>query len=121
MLKEMWQKAMHRDKDGADGKTKLPRPKEIPQPVGQSLVVNHKQDPDWVWSLMAVTRPSPESPERNEFRVYAPQEAVQKGVQVKNWNSLDDHQELIQYFGWLDKQTRQMELHRGAARLRRAG
>jgi hypothetical protein len=120
MLKNLWHKALHRDKDPEAGQPRLPRPREIPQAVGQTLVVNHKQDPDWVWALMAVTRPSADSPDRSEFRVYSAQEAVHQGVTVRDWNSLDDHPELIQYFGWLDQRTREMELHRGAARLRRA-
>ena len=121
MLKDLWQKAMHREPGEKNGEIKLPRPKEIPQPVGQALVVTHRQDPDWVWSLMAVTRPMADTPDQSEFRVYSPQEAVQKGVHVRDWRSLDDHQELIQYFGWVNKHTRQMELHRGPARLRMAG
>ena len=35
---------------------KLPRPKELPSSVGRFLMVNLKQDPDWVWSLRCVVR-----------------------------------------------------------------
>jgi hypothetical protein len=35
---------------------KLPRPKEIPKLVGRNLVVEKKQDPDWIWKLKGVVR-----------------------------------------------------------------
>ena len=44
--------------DGA----KLAKPKDIPEPVGRKMVVGMKMDPDLVWSLKYVSRPSGGAP-----------------------------------------------------------
>lgn len=89
---------------------KLSSPKDILQPVGQSLVINYKKDPDWVWSLKSVTRTYSDDPNHIEFRVYDVGETARSGLQVKNYNSLEERPELILYSGWLDKKTKHLEL-----------
>jgi hypothetical protein len=121
MLKKLWLKVLQGGQNDSQDKSSLPRPKEILQPVGQLLVTKYKQDPDWVWNLLVVTRPSADDPGKTELRVFSSQEAAGGGVNVRDWHSLDGHQELIHYLGWLDKKTREMELTPGPAGLRRAG
>jgi len=100
-----------------ENQEKLSGPKDILQPVGQSLVVAHKQEPDWAWSLKTVVRSFSNTPHHVEFRVYDPQEAMAIGLAVKNFHTLDQHPDLILYSGWLDKKTKDMELvdHRAAS------
>ena len=95
---------------------KLPGPKDIPQPIGQSLVINHKKEPDWVWNLKAVTRSYSDDPNLMEFRVYDSGEVSSHGVVVKNFNSFEAHPELVLYSGMLNKKTKflDMEDHRAA-------
>lgn len=89
---------------------KLSRPMDILQPVGQSLVITYKLNPDWVWSLKTVTRSYTDAPHRVEFRAYDPQEVSTIGLAVKNFYTLDQHHDMILYSGWVDKKTKEMEL-----------
>lgn len=87
-----------------EGELKLPGPKGLPQPVGTHLVVEGKKDPDWVWSLKGVIRPT-EKKKAFYCRVFSEAQAAQAGVKVKDWNSLDDHSALIIWEGYVDTET----------------
>lgn len=90
--------------------SKAPKPKPISQPIGTSLVVKHQEDPDWVWGLMNVILPDPDSPTRHLFRVYRPQDCALRGVKVGSYRDLDQHPDLVLYYGWMDRKTKEMEL-----------
>jgi hypothetical protein len=98
------------DQTPGEKQEKLSGPKDVLQPVGQSLVVSHRMEPDWVWDLKNVTRSFSDNPNKIEFRVYEQREASMRGVTVKNFHSLDDHPELILYSGSLNKKTRDLDL-----------
>jgi hypothetical protein len=87
-----------------EGELKLPGPKGLPQLVGSHLVVESKKDPDWVWNLKGVVRPTEK---KNVFycRVFSEAQAAQAGVKVKDWSSLDEHSDLIIWEGYFDKET----------------
>jgi len=87
-----------------EGEVQLPGPKGLPQSVGAQMVVEEKRDPDWVWSLKAVLRPTGK---KRAFycRAFSEVQAAQAGVKVKNWNSLDDHSDLILWEGYFDAET----------------
>ena len=85
-------------------------PKEMPQIVGQHLVVDLQEDPDWVWELKCVLRPRIESKHAFDFRIFDPAEAASKGVNVKDYHSLDEHPEMILFEGWFDKQLMKVHL-----------
>jgi hypothetical protein len=87
-----------------EGEERLPRPKELPQAVGGYLVVTEKQNPDWVWNLKGVVRPTAK---KNVFycRVFSEAAAAKAGVKVKDWNSLDEHPNLILWEYYFDKNT----------------
>jgi hypothetical protein len=106
----------HADQPKGEIQEKLHSPKDIPQPIGQTLVINHKKDPDWVWGLKAVTRSFSDDPNLLEFRVYDVHETSSHGVVVKNYNSLEAHPDLVLYSGWLNKKTKFLDLeeHREA-------
>jgi hypothetical protein len=88
---------------------KLPGPKAMPDDVGRTLVVDHKQDPNWVWSLKAVVKPTEE---KGAFlvRVFDERIASSKGMQVKDFNSFNEHPELILFDGWFNKKTHAAQL-----------
>ena len=88
-----------------EGEVRLPGPQGVPQPVGSYLVVNEKKDPDWVWKLKVVVRPTEQ---KGAFycRVFDEAAAAQAGVKVKDWISLDEHLDLIIWEGHFDKGTR---------------
>ena len=87
-----------------EGGIQLPGPKGLPQLVGAHMVVEEKQDPDVVWNLKGVLRPT-EKKKAFYCRVFSEAQAAQAGVKVKNWNSLDDHSALILWEGYFDTET----------------
>jgi hypothetical protein len=87
-----------------EGELQLPGPKGIPQFIGSHMVVEEKQDPDWVWKLKGVVRPAGK---KTAFycRVFSEAQATQAGVKVKDWTSLDEHSDLILWEGYFDNET----------------
>jgi hypothetical protein len=63
-----------------------------PQSVGSHMVVNEKKNPDWVWKLKGVVRPT-EKKTAFYCRVFDEAQAATAGVKVKDWSSLDEHPE----------------------------
>jgi len=93
-----------KSKETKEGEQKLPGPKGIPDLAGRHMVVEEKKDPNWVWNLKAVIRPTGK---KNAFycRVFSENQAAQAGVKVRDWSSLDEHSSLILWGGYLDKET----------------
>ncbi len=96
-------------KKNADGSCKLPGPRGVPDPVGSSLVVQFKEDPNWAWSLKAVLKPKEEK-DLFEIRVFSDQAAIASKVSVKDFNSLDGCPDLILYDGIYDKAKKKAHL-----------
>lgn len=102
---------------GGEKAPKLSRPKELPSGVGRYLVVDLKNDPDWVWTLKSVSMPKDGSKSAFLIRIFDDTTAMAKGVSVKNHTSLDDHPELILFEGWYDKYTWAMEIKENSSNL----
>ena len=103
-----WQKSKTGEPSQPKSK-KLPGPRSIEELVGRHLVVDLKQNPDWVWQLRSVVRRREGGKHRFDFRVYdAAQETAEK-AEIKDYNSFDTYPELILYQGWFDKVS--MEVH----------
>ena len=107
---KFWKKQATDDSGGASA-IKLDKPKDLPEAVGRKMVVDMKLDPDFVWSLKYVSRPSEDRPRTKQFRIYNPVKATQAGVLVKNWTSFDDQPELIMYSGYFDKTSGLVDFH----------
>jgi len=90
-------------KQAQEGKERLPGPKSIPGPVGSYMVVQMKEDPDWVWQLKGVVRPA--GKKTFYCRVFSDAQVAQAAFKVKDWTSLDGHPELILWEGYFDKET----------------
>lgn len=89
---------------------KLPGPEPIPELLIKYLVTQQEKSVDWVTRLLAVVRKSPKGEKAFDVRVFAGYEATEKRVNVKNYNSLDEHPELILFEGWFDKGSKLVEL-----------
>jgi len=100
-----WKKKPATEEPSKPKAEKLSGPKDLPQAVGSHLVVELKQNPDWVWRLKSVVRPRPDSKDRFDFRVFDEAQVAAKNVSVKDYNSLDEHPDLILYQGWFDKKS----------------
>lgn len=87
------------------------RPKDLPEAVGRYMVVDLGMDPDWVWTLKAVTRRREENRNTKDFRIFSPTTANAAGMKIRNFHSLDAHPDLVLYEGWFNTKTHQLELH----------
>jgi hypothetical protein len=102
---KFWQKEKHGETSSATKEIKLPKPKDLPDRVGMHLVTQLKEDPDWVWNLKCAMRPKADEKHAFEIRIFNPSDALRQGVAIKSFNSLDDHPDLILFFGWFSKDT----------------
>jgi hypothetical protein len=99
---KIWEKWLGTDASGGGG-VRLPRPKELPSHIGMHLVVREKQDPDWVWALKLLKHPSERDAKLYDFRIFNVREALEAGVQVDNYNSLNAHPDLVLYHGYSNR------------------
>jgi hypothetical protein len=93
----------------------LPKPKDLPNPVGIHLVTQLKLDPDWVWTLKGVVRPTIEK-QIYDIRIFDPKEAVMSDVKIRDFNSLDHFPEIILFEGCFNANTAWVDIKRTAAK-----
>ena len=110
MFWDKWLKKSDQNSGGDPKAVKLPKPTELPPEVGRDLVVRLSKDPDWVWNLRAVMKPGSGAPGQIDIRVFSPAAASTKKILVKDYNSLDDHPELILFDGWYNKKNHDTNL-----------
>jgi hypothetical protein len=89
---------------------KLPGPKNVPGLVEKYLTAEYKIEPALVQVLSIIMRKSPRSERAFDCRVFDPSEPEAMGVNIKDYNSLDEHPALILYEGWFDDGSKQVEL-----------
>jgi len=65
-----WKKKPATEEPSKPKAEKLLKPKDIPELVGRHLIVQLKQNPDWVWRLKGVVRPRSGGKDRFDFRVF---------------------------------------------------
>jgi hypothetical protein len=99
------------NKKNPDGSEKLPEPKGIPDPAGQSLVVVFKEDPNWTWTLKAALKPKEEK-DQFDIRVFSDRMAGAVKASVKDYSTLDRYPDLILYEGFYDKKNKKVKLER---------
>lgn len=117
----MFGKLFKKDAPPAEGgQAKVEKPKEISPAVGRELVVAYKEDPDWVWKLKQVQRPSERGQGIKDFRVYDPIMAAGRGVAVRDYASLDQHPELVLYHGWLNPKNNEVQAQSGTGQQQQA-
>jgi len=102
-----WRKKAGSSEPGVKG---MPGSKFVPDLVGGHLVTEYKQNPDWVWKLKSVSRKREESKTTWDIRIFDEVEVATKNVRIRNYNSFDEHPELILFEGWYDNDLRQIEL-----------
>ena len=93
-----------------DAAPKLSGRKDIYSSVGRYLVVTMHKDPDWVWKLKEVSRPRQDRRGAFDVRVFDQSVTRERGVEVRNYLSLDAHPDLILFEGWYDKKGGIVEL-----------
>lgn len=106
---KFWQK----NKSAAPESKRLHGPKELPPEVGRYMVTRMKLDADWVWDFRSLVRPKDgETAGTFEIRLFKDYKVREAGISVENYNSLDNHPELIAFEGWYVKGTETVEIIR---------
>lgn len=108
---KFWEK----EEEGTPKKAKLPGPRELPDAVGRKLVVEMELDPDWAWSLRALTRRRDGDKYVRDIRIFDPDKSFAAGLSVKNFDSLDDHPDHILFTGWYNSDTGEVQLTRSSS------
>ena len=103
-----WKKKTKTEEPSKPEVEKLPGPRSIEELVGRHLVVDLKQNPDWVWRLRSVVRRRADGKHRFDFRVFDEAQVAAKKVAIKDYTSFDNYPELILYQGWFDKVSMQV-------------
>ena len=98
----------------------LPAPGYLPEPVAKYLVVTMKQEAEWIWGLRAVERLRPQEKKVFDVRVFDNAQAKMRQVDVRDYNTLDAHPELIAFEGWYNAKTREAQLTVGLGTMPKA-
>ena len=109
---KFWQKDKHRGKPSGDGEVKLTKPRELPERVGMYLVTKLNLDPDWVWNLKCVMHLKANEKRVFEIKIFNPVTAAGRNVTVLNFNTLDQHPDLILFHGMFNKNTGNVEMEK---------
>ncbi len=110
---KFWQHDKGSPPQEGGAKTKLPGPRDLSQQIGMYLITKKRMDPDEVWNFKMVVRPKDDSPTRFDFRIFNPQKSDAAGVHVANFNTLENHAELVNFQGWFDKKSQLFEIQNG--------
>jgi hypothetical protein len=110
---KFWKIDNKNDRRSKQRSSKLPKPKDLPNRVGIHLVRELKLDPDWVWTLKGVLRPTAEK-HNFEIRIFDPKEAVIRDAIVGDFNALDAFPEMILFEGRFNKDTGWVDIKRTA-------
>ena len=94
------------------GVTNLPKPRALPQAVGQFMVTKLNEDPDVIWNYKAVIMPREGSETAFLVRIYDPAATDNARVRIVNYTSLDAAADFILFQGWYDKGSGKVELAR---------
>ncbi len=109
---KFWQKSETAATPSGGKTQRLDKPRGLPQEVGRYLVVDQGLDPDWIWNLKCVKAPRENSKSASNIRIFSSETAAQHGVKVRDYDSLDNHMDLVLFAGWYDKETHSVQLER---------
>jgi hypothetical protein len=80
----------------------LTGPQRIPALVSKHLILWKKVDPFWIPYLKAVVRNNSKSRKAFDIRIYDEDEAKARNIDVYNYYTLDEFEELLLYEGWFN-------------------
>jgi hypothetical protein len=88
----------------------LTGPQRIPALVSKHLILWEKVDPFWIPQLKAVVRNNSKSRRTYDIRIFDVDEAKAKGIEVYNYYTLDEFEELMLYEGWFNPEIAYVSL-----------
>ena len=89
---------------------KLAGPREIPGLVQNYLSKELKLDIELVRLLKSTVRRRQDDTRVSDIRIFDDADAAAYKVQVKDYNTFDEHPELVIWEGWFDEGTKKVEL-----------
>jgi len=89
---------------------KLAGPKLMPGLLEKQLVSQYKVSPELARLLQVVVHRRGPAGRAFECRIFDMSEAEASGLAVKDYTSLDGHQDMVLYEGWYDEDSKQVEL-----------
>lgn len=105
MFWSFWKKKSTKEESPQTKVEKLSKPQNLPQAVRRDIISHLRKDPDWVWHLKSVVRLRNKKKRQYDVRVFDEAQAYARGVNVENYNSLNEHPELIIFEGWYDRKS----------------
>ena len=107
---KFWRKKQAAAPQGNGKPKKLGKPRDLPQVLGRHLVVAKGLDPDWVWALKCVEKPRENDKRTLDVRIFSQVSTAQHHVKVTDYESLEDHMDMVLFGGWYIRDTQQVEL-----------
>lgn len=80
----------------------IDKPGAIPWELRHYLVTEKGLDPGWLCNLKCVKQPKENSKGAFDIRIFSLKEAGKHGVKVTDYNSLNNHMDLILLAGWYE-------------------
>jgi hypothetical protein len=105
-----------KSKDPLQQKAKTPKmeklsgPRSISGLVEKHLMSKYNMDADLIRILKMVVRKRPQDSSIFDYRVFDQAEADAKEMQVKDYTTLDKHDDLVLYEGWFDDDNKHIEM-----------
>ncbi len=88
----------------------LPGPRQIPGVVEKYLIAEYKIDADIARILRSVIRRRQQAERAFDCRIFDQSEAEANEVKINDYNTLNQHPDLILYEGWFDEDSKKVEL-----------
>ena len=105
MFWDFWKKKSAKEESPQTKVEKLSKPQNLPQAVRRDIISHLRKDPDWVSHLKSVVRLKNKKKRQYDVRVFDEAQAHARQVNVENYNSLNEHPELIIFEGWYDRKS----------------
>jgi hypothetical protein len=94
---------------GKKGHEKLPKPQTVPALVQKRIVEQYKLPADLVPLLKAVVHRNADGNAGVDIRVFDEADAMARKIKVDDYNTLEEHPELILYDGHFDEASKKIE------------
>ena len=86
--------------------------KKIEGPVWGHLVREHEMDVDTLSKMRCVKKDAVKENQQpvTRLRIFKPEKAEEKGIEVTGWKTFDENPELIHFEGYVEKATRKVHM-----------
>ena len=90
--------------------SKLPGPRDIPEPVKKEIAASSDIDPDTIPFLKATVRYGEGEGKNCDIRIFDPSDAEARNIKVKNYDTLTENPDLIICEGHFDEASKKVDI-----------